>query len=199
MSSNKNLDIKDIKAPETVCDVHPLIQKRWSPRAFSDRAIAEETLYELFDAARWAASAFNEQPWQYVYACRDTAGFTQLWDCLAAGNQPWTQSAAVLLVALKRTTLSRNGKPNPWAGHDVGMANAHLLLQAAHRDIYGHLMAGFDPDKIRALLSLSDDVEPVCMGALGYLGDPAQLAEPYQSRELTPRTRKAIEAFARAL
>lgn len=188
-----------IKVPDTEYDIHPVIKKRWSPRAFSDRQIEKEQLLELFEAAGWAASAFNEQPWRYVYAFRGTPGFDRLWNCLSSGNRPWTKDAAVLIAVLQRNTLTKTGKVNHWATHDVGMANAQLLLQAAHRDIYGHLMAGFDKKAVTELLELDDDVQPVCMAALGYLGDPDQLDEPYRTRELTPRSRLPVDAFTEEL
>ncbi len=190
---------ENIKEPQTNYDIHSLIQKRWSPRSFSDKTISEEQLFELFEAARWAASANNEQPWQYVYAFKNSTGFGQLWDCLLPGNRPWAKSAAVLMVAIQRKTFKKNGKLNPWASHDLGMANAQLLLQAAHRDIYGHMMAGFDKEKVNALLSLEKDSAPVCIMALGYLGSADRLVEPYKTRELSPRNRLSIQEFTTVL
>ena len=189
----------EIKTADTSEGVHPLIKKRWSPLSFSDQLISEEKIQELFEASRWAASAYNEQPWEYVYAHRGTKGFEDLWNCLMGGNQPWTQKAAVLMVAIARITFTMNGKSNNWATHDVGMANAQLLLQAAENDIYGHLMAGFDPVKVKELLQLDENQEPVCMGALGYLGDPEELEEAYKSRELAPRSRREVSEFATKL
>ncbi len=190
---------KDIKAPETDYDLHPLIQKRWSPRAFADQLISKEQLNELFEAARWAASSRNEQPWLYIYAFRGTPEFEQLWECLMPGNQPWAKDAAVLMVSMYRTTLAKNGKPNGAAKHDLGLANAQLILQAAHRDIYGHMMGGFEKEKVQELLDLEENVEPVCMIALGYMGDADQLEEPYKMREQQPRTRMPIAEFAKKL
>lgn len=188
-----------IKEPQVKTDIHPLIRKRWSALSFSDKMISEEEIEELFEAASWAASAYNEQPWQYVYARRGTEGFEQLWDCLTPGNQPWTKEAAILFVALKRNHFSQNGKVNLWATHDVGMANAQLLLQAAHRDIYGHLMAGYDTEKLAHLLKLGEDVSPVCMGALGFLGEVDQLEASYKNRELSRRSRHAVEKFVKSI
>lgn len=197
--SQMDQDIKKIKAPTTITDIHPLIAGRFSPRAFSDKDIAPELMTELFEAARWAASAFNEQPWRYAYAFRGGDGFTQLWECLGPGNQPWTKSAAVLMVTMVNTRYVRNAKENAWAKHDLGMANAQLLMQATHRNIYGHLMAGFDPEKVREVLDLNPDIAPVAMGAFGYLGDVNDLAEPYKTRELTARSRKEQKEFVRLL
>lgn len=190
------MSLNKLKQAKTEKDVHELIRKRWSPRAFSDRMIEQEDLEEIFEAASWAASAFNEQPWQYYYAHNNTPGFDLLWDCLADGNKTWTKSAAVLFVALYRKTYKKNGKHNNTAMHDLGMANAQLLLQAVHRDIYGHLMAGFLPEKVKENLNAGDDFVPVCMGVLGYPGNVNQLAEAYKSLETEKRNRKPVKDFA---
>ena len=188
-----------IKKPTVQTDIHSLIRKRWSPLSFANKPIEEAKMEELFEAASWAARAYNEQPWQYVYAHQGTDGFEQLWSCLNVGNQPWTKSASVLFVAMYKNTFSKTGKPNDWASHDLGMANAQLLLQAVHRDIYGHLMAGFDKDKFRQLLNLEEEYTPVCMGALGYLGDPNTLTDSYKTREQSPRSRNPISTFTKKL
>ncbi len=187
----------DIKSPDTVYHLHPLISRRWSPRAFSDQDIPESQILELLEAARWSASSSNEQPWEYAYALRGTEGFDQIWGTLKPGNQPWSGNAAVLIVAMARQTFRHNGAPNPWARHDLGLANAQLVLQAAHRDIYAHMMAGFFPEKLIRLLDLNEDVSPVCVIALGYLDDPESLDEPFRSRELAPRVRQPLESFVR--
>lgn len=187
------------KTPNTKTDVHPLIQKRWSPRAFAERLIDDQQMEELFEAASWAASAFNEQPWRYVYAHRGTQGFEQLLASLALGNQSWAKQAAVLAVSLQKKTYSHNGKTNHWASHDTGMANAQLLLQAADRDIYGHLMAGFNAQQVKEILALEADLSPVCMLALGYLGTPESLPESLQKRELSSRSRRPVDTFVRKI
>ncbi|QIA09030.1 nitroreductase family protein [Draconibacterium halophilum] len=179
--------------------IHPLLEKRWSPRAFSDKPVTEEDVNKIFTGASWAASARNEQPWKYVYGLKGTPGFDRLWECLLPGNQPWTKNAAVLFVALQRHTFESNGKTNKKAMHDVGLANAQLLLQAVSVDIYGHLMAGYDAGKAKETLRLNEDMSPVCMGALGYLGDANDLEEPFKSREREPRTRKPLEEFVTKL
>ncbi|MEL6865291.1 MAG: nitroreductase family protein [Bacteroidota bacterium] len=189
----------EIKKPSVQTAIHPLIQKRWSPLSFANQSIAEAQMEELFEAASWAASAYNEQPWQYVYAHRGTEGFEQLWSCLNEGNQPWTKAASVLFAAIQSNTFSKTGKPNHWASHDLGMANAQLLLQAVHRDIYGHLMAGFDPQKLSQLLNLEEGYRPVCMGALGYLGDAEAMTGTYKTREQSPRSRKPVSTFTKRL
>lgn len=189
------MEVKEIKRPNVDSGLHPLIRKRWSPRAFSEKKIEERELEVLFKAASWAASAINEQPWQYVYAVKGTSGFDVLWECLKPGNQPWTKAAPVIFLALYRNTFKKNGMPNPWAAHDLGMANAQLLLQAAAKDIYGHLMAGFDEQKLREKLQLGKDVTPVCVGVLGYMGNAEKLDEPYRTRETEGRARYGLNEF----
>jgi nitroreductase len=186
----------DKTAVTTRPDVLELIRRRWSPRAFSAQPVAPETLETLFEAATWAASSGNGQPWRFVYAHRaDKVGFEQLFRLLVPANQTWAQHAAVLIVALAQTTLP-NGKPNLWATHDVGAATATLLLQATALGVHGHVMGGFDAAKTREALALPDDVLPVTFTAIGYLGSPDQLEEPNRTRELAPRTRKPVSEIA---
>ena len=150
----------------------------------------------LFEAASWAASSGNTQPWVFVYAHRsDETNFQRLLGCLNPANQAWAQHAAVLVLALARNTLP-DGKPNAWARHDVGSATTTMLLQATAQGLYGHVMAGFDADKVRQEFNLPTDVEPVTFTTLGHLGTPDQLEEPNRTRETAPRTRKPVSEIA---
>ena len=185
--------MSSVKIPTTEYPVLELIKNRWSARAFADTPLTDETVHTLFEAASWAASANNEQPWQYIYAHRGTPGFDQLWNCLMPGNQPWAKNAAVLILSVARKTYAANGNPNAYSWHDLGMANATLFLQATAMDIYGHPMAGFSKDKAKEALQLTDDQEAVCMIALGYLAAPEVLEEPFLTREVTARTRKELK------
>ncbi len=188
-----------IKEAKTIYPVTELIRKRWSARSFSEKKISQDDLNTLFEAASWAASSGNEQPWQYVYAFHGTNSFTRLWECLDVGNQLWVKNAAVLMASLKRTTSEKTQKENPLASHDTGMANAHIFLQAVSMGIYGHPMAGFDKDKLKGVLELNEHQESICMIALGYLDSPDKLEEPFRTREVTPRTRKPIDSFVKPL
>lgn len=170
-----------------------LFKNRWSARSFSDKSISKESIHTILEAATWAASASNEQPWLYQYAIKGSMGFDVIFDCLLPGNQPWNKQAAAFIVAIARTTASASGKPNPYAEHDLGMANAHILLQAASMDIITHPMAGFDKAKITDALKLSDTENVICVIALGYLDAPEKLEEPFRSREIAPRTRKGLD------
>ena len=189
------IETTEIKAAHTHYNVASFITARFSPRAFSDKNISTEAMNTLFEAASWAASANNEQPWVYYFAQKNTEGFENLWECLMPGNKPWGKNAAALVVAVARKTFAANGNNNLAAVHDLGMANAQLLLQARSMDIFGHPIGGFDKQKATELLQLDENQTPVCMFALGYLGDAELLEEPFKSRELTSRNRKSLEEF----
>ena len=198
MSMNQQKTILDKKA-DTKYQLHDLISRRWSPRAFSSQPLDEDLIKEIFDAARWAPSASNNQPWRYVYAVRGTKGFDQLWSCLASGNQPWARNAAVLFVAMADSKIEGRDRKNAWAEHDLGMANAQLILQALSRDVYAHMMGGFSADKVSDLLDLDETVKPVCMGVMGYLGDPEDLEERNREREMAARSRRPLESILKKL
>lgn len=147
------------------------IQERWSPREFSDKAIAEADMFQLFEAARWAPSCYNEQPWRFIFACKKTAkestDFDRLAECLVDGNA-WAKNAAALVLTIANPTFEHNGKPNAYSWHDVGLATAQLILQAEYQGIKAHPMAGFDKQKAKSSLGIPTAMEPVAMIALGY-------------------------------
>ncbi|MBL7718463.1 MAG: nitroreductase family protein [Flavipsychrobacter sp.] len=173
--------------------LNELIRKRRSIRAFSDEEITAEDLTTILEAATWAPSSMNEQPWRYLYARKGTAGYARLWNCLADANKTWTANAAALIVCVARKNFSRNGKPNRHYMHDCGLANENLFVQAISMNIYTHAMGGFDMERTKNELQVPADEEVVCFIALGYAGDPSQLEEPNRSRESAPRTRKSVE------
>lgn len=180
----------------TTYPVQETIRKRWSPRAFASYPVAPETLQQVFEAASWAASAMNAQPWRYIYAHHaNQETFQKMVDCLLPGNQPWAKHAPVLILALAQTQFD-NGSPNPAALHDLGMANANLMLEATALGLHGHFMGGFDPAKTKAAFELPDSLQPVAFLALGYLGEADQLEEPFRSREQAPRQRKPVAEVA---
>lgn len=178
--------------------LHPLLEARWSPRAFDGQALTEQEMQQILQGARWAASSMNEQPWFYYYALAGTVGFEQFWECLMPGNQPWCKQAGALVLAVKNDFFAQNGKKNGTAEHDLGMANAQLSLQALHMDIYSHFIGGFDRNKISQLINLKESSTPVCMIALGHRGETEDLPEPYRTREVGARSRKALSDIAKA-
>lgn len=187
-----------IKEAKTIYPVNELLSKRWSARAFSEQQISKEDLFTLIEAASWAPSAMNEQPWSYLYSYKGTEGFNTMWECLSAGNQPWVNNASVLLMCTASKKLHKTGEPNRHYMHDVGMANANLLTQATSMGIYCHILGGYDRTKTDQIFSISSDDEVVCFIALGYLGDGDLLDEPFKTREVTPRTRKPLDQIAKA-
>lgn len=191
------MSIKIAKTKHNVIDV---IKNRWSARSFSDKTISETDMHTLFEAASWAFSANNAQPWEFIYAHREDAeAFGKLHGCLMGGNQPWTKNAAVLMAVLAHKKLD-NGHENKAAKHDVGSANATLMLQATSMNIYGHVMGGFDANKAIDVLNINTEVhEPVVFIALGYLDEAEKLEEPFKTRELTPRTRKPLVEIVKRL
>ena len=180
----------------TTYPVHELIRSRWSPRAYAATPVAPDTLNQVFEAASWAFSAMNAQPWQYIYAHKaDTEAFQKILNTLMPGNQPWAKNAPVLIIALARTTHD-NGQPNGAAMHDLGAANATLFLEATALGLHGHVMGGFDREKVRHDFKLPENLVPAVVIALGYLGEAEQLEEPFLSREKAARTRQPVSEFA---
>jgi len=183
------------KAAVTRYPVHPFIRDRWSPRAFAPRPVDRATLGSLLEAARWAASCFNEQPWIFIVATReDGPAFERVLRCLVPSNQVWAQNAPLLMISLARTTFASTGKPNRHALHDVGAATAQLTLQAMSLGLFVHPMAGIDRDRVRAEFEPPEDVEAVTGIAVGWLGDPESLPEKLREREMAPRERKSLDA-----
>lgn len=188
-----------IKIATTQGPVLDLIRKRWSARSFADRQVAQTDIDTLIESAGWAPSANNEQPWLYYYAVKGTGGHAALVNALLPGNQPWAKNASVLLVSVARTTFAANGSENKYAHHDVGMANAQLMLQARSMDIYSHVMGGFNKQAVTDALGIDNTKDVVCVMALGYLDNAEKLEEPFRTRELTARSRKPLQEIAVSL
>ncbi|AXY73426.1 nitroreductase [Paraflavitalea soli] len=188
-----------VKTANTQFPVIDLIKKRWSPRSFSDKAIAEKDLLTILEAGSWAPSANNTQPWRQVYAFHGTEGFEKIWSTLLPGNQPWTKHAAALVVSIGIKEMPDSQQKNAYYMHDAGMFHSFMLLQAQSMDISGHLMAGFDKHKLADLLDLPVTEEVVSVMALGYSDVAEKLQEPYKTRETSPRTRKALTEFTSLL
>ena len=181
---------------ETQYPIHELLQSRWSPRAFWDQLIDPEMLNSILEAARWAPSSFNEQPWCFIVATKQNlAEFDRLLSCLVEANQAWAKSASVLMISVAKLHFDRNGKDNRHAFHDVGAAASNLALQATALGLFAHQMAGFDIEKTRETFSIPEGYEPVAAIALGYLGDPQTLPEKLRDAELAPQTRRSLETF----
>jgi nitroreductase len=176
--------------------IQELLKKRRSPLAFSDQFVETEKLQSVLEAASWAASSYNEQPWSFIVATKENPDeFNRLLSCLAEGNQEWAKHAPVLMISVARRHFEKNGAENRYAFHDVGAAAANLAIQATELGLFVHQMAGFDVPKARVTYNIAEGFEPVAAIALGYLGDPSSLSERLQQRESSPRTRKPLDTF----
>ncbi len=176
--------------------INDLIADRWSPYGFSDRPVSNEDLRALFEAARGAASSYNEQPCSYIVATRDDPeGFARLLSCLVEPNQAWAKAAPVLALGCTRLTFARNGEPNAVAIHDLGLASGNLCLEATARGLLVHQMAGILPDKARELYHVPEGVRILTALAIGHAAEPATQPDQLSGRDLAARTRKPLAEF----
>jgi nitroreductase len=184
------------KPADTHFPIHDLLSRRWSPRAFVERPVEPEKIQRVLEAARWASSCFNEQPWVFIIATADQAAeHGKLLSCLVEGNQVWAKRAPLLMITVAKQHFDHNGQPNRHAFHDVGLAVGNLVVQATAMDLVVHQMAGILPEAIRECFSLPSGYEPVTGLAIGYPGDLNTLPEEIRERERAPRSRKAVQEF----
>jgi nitroreductase len=185
-----------MKRAETDHPINDLVANRWSPYCFSRNRISSEDLCALFEAARWAASSYNEQPWSYIVASLEQKDeFERLLSCLVEANQQWARNAPVLALGIASLNFSRNNKPNRVAIHDLGAASAFLALEATARGLYVHQMAGILPDKARELYAIPESHEPMTGIAIGYADEADDFPRELRERDATRRPRKPIEQF----
>lgn len=186
-------DLAHLKVAQTQEPVHELIGARWSARAFSDRQVTPKQVASLLEAARWAPSAYNEQPWRFIVASKsDPETYGKLLGSLLELNQLWARSAPVLILILAKKTFTHNGTPNLYAVHDAGMAAANMALQATALGLSVHFMAGFNHAAARDAFQIPSDYDFGAAVAVGYPGDPATLPEKFRLAELAPRTRRSL-------
>ena len=185
-----------LKRPaETSTAIHDLIAHRWSPRAFESKPVEPEKLRSLLEAARWAPSSYNAQPWYFIVGTKDNPeNYKRVLESLIEFNQGWAKNAPVLALSVAKLKFD-DGKPNRHAFHDVGQAAANLSLQAEALGLSVHQMAGIDPEKARKLFDIPADYEAVAGIAIGYAGEPASLPDGLRERELAPRQRKPLDSF----
>jgi nitroreductase len=190
---NKRIDIDQYRRPAQ--PIEPLLYRRWSPRAMSGESIAPGDLACLFEAARWAPSCFNDQPWRFVFAHRESSRWPAFFDLLVEGNRRWAQRAGVLIVVVSRETFARNGEPSRTHSFDAGAAWQNLALQGSAMGLVVHGMAGFDRDAARAVIELPVGYRVEAMIAVGKPGRAEELDERLREREV-PSSRLAIEELA---
>jgi nitroreductase len=175
------------------------MRRRWSPRLFDEgRPVERKKILTLLEAARWSPSCFNDQPRYFlVFDGSNTETMERARACLSAGNE-WAIKAPVLMLSVARDTFERNGKPNRWAQHDVGLATENLLLEMVELGLAAHPMAGYDAERSRSEFGIPEGFTPIAMIAIGYpyRGDLNALEEKPRAKELAPRARKAIDEIA---
>ena len=175
--------------------IHPLLAERWSPYAFTGEDVDEPDLLALFEAARWAASSYNAQPWRFLLARRrsEPAAFEKALSCLVPFNQGWARHAPVLALGLVQAAGSAaDGSPIPIAAHDLGLAAASLTVEATHRGIAVHQMSGIDADRIREVYALPEEALPMTALAIGYAAAPEAAPEEWRARQVRPRERRPL-------
>jgi nitroreductase len=184
------------KIAETQTPIHELIGRRWSPRAFSERPVEPDKLRSVLEAARWAPSSWNDQPWAYLVARReDRENYDALFGVLMDMNRSWAGKAPVLVLTLAHTRLEKDGQPNRHGFYDLGQATANLVIQATSLGLATHQMGGFKVEAARERFGLPEGWEPVSVIALGYPGEADSLPEPLREREMAQRRRKRLDEF----
>lgn len=177
-------------------EIASLINKRWSPRSFAERPIETADLLSLFEAARWAPSCYNDQPWGFVVGRRGVGdGYERIANTLIPFNQSWARTAPVLVIAVAREQFARNGEVNRHAFYDLGMAMGNLLTQATALDLFVHQMAGFDFEAAAEVLALPAAHVAVAAAAIGYLGDADRLPEDMEEKDPATRERHELAAM----
>jgi nitroreductase len=189
-------EVHRLKQAPAVDGVLPAVLSRWSPRSFAARDVSPSDLRKVFEAARWAASSNNEQPWRFLVGTRNSSTHQKIFSALVGFNQSWAGAAPVLILGVASSKFSRNGSPNAYALYDLGAAAAALCLQAASLGLTTHSMAGFDHDAARQAFGIPEDYLLGAVIALGYQGEPSALAhEKLIAQETAPRTRKPLSEF----
>jgi nitroreductase len=172
--------------------INPIILYRWSPRSMTGEGMTDEELFPLFEAARWAPSCYNNQPWIFIYAHRDTPEWQPLFDLMVEFNQSWTKDAAVLVVMISKKTFYHNGKPSRTHSFDTGSAWMALALEGESRGYLVHGMEGFDYDKAKTTLQIPDDYQVEAMAAIGIHAPKEKLSPDLQKKEV-PSSRRPVE------
>jgi nitroreductase len=183
------------KRAESIYPIHELLTQRWSPRAFGEKVPEKEVLQRIFEAARWAPSASNEQPWYFIVGQKGDNTFKNIFETLVEFNQLWVKTAPVAAIAVGRIKSNKSGKTNDWFSYDVGQSVAHLSIQATHEGLFVHQMGGFDRKKAAEIFNIPEGYEALTAFAIGEIGDYKQLHPNLQKLEVAERERKKIGEF----
>jgi nitroreductase len=189
-------EIIDQKVASVEYPVIDLIKNRWSPRAFSSSPIEEEKIMSLIEAARWAPSCFNEQPWNFIlFKKENQEAYKNIIDIISFKNQLWAKAAPLIILSVAKINFKHSGEINKHALHDVGAAVSNLTMQANSMGLYVHQMAGFNTDKAKELFNIPEGYEPVTAIAVGYYGNKDDLPEEFIKSEIAERNRKSAAEF----
>ncbi len=168
------------------------LEKRWSGRIYADKPIEKDELLSLFEAARWSASCFNEQPWRFLVGVKGDKTYDRIFDLLVEFNQDWAKTAPVLVLVYAKKTFTQNGKPNVHYWYDTGQAMSSLTLQATDLDLNVHQMGGYDRNRAQSELINDDDFESICVAAIGYREEPNKVPDDLKEREFAAQVRKPL-------
>jgi nitroreductase len=189
-------EVHELKQAPSVEGVLPIILHRWSPRSFADKAVSAADLEKVFEAARWTASSYNEQPWRYFVGIKGDATYEKIYSTLVSFNQYWAKAAPVLILGVASTIFAHNGEKNTHCLYDLGAASSYLTLQAAALGLSTHSMAGFDQAAALAAFEVPSNFVAGAVIALGYQGEPADLGQEQMiAMEQAPRQRKPVSEF----
>ncbi|HSR51454.1 MAG TPA: nitroreductase family protein [Acidobacteriota bacterium] len=184
--------IREYRQPEK--EIESMLLERWSPRSFNGQAVGQDDLERVFEAARWAPSSYNEQPWRFLYAHRDGPHWEQFFSFMGEFNQKWAANAGVLIVVVSKKTFKRNDKPNRCHSFDTGSAWQNLALQATQMGLAAHGMAGFDHNRTARELGVPDNCRVECMIALGHPAPAQELPDDLRKKE-EPSGRNPVAEF----
>lgn len=188
--------MSDVKRASPDHPIREELAARWSPYSWDDRPVSEEDLRSVFEGARWAASAFNEQPWRYVVATKGRPEeYEKLLSCLVEGNREWAKFVPVLALGVIRKSFARNEKPNRVALHDLGQASANLAIEATSRGLHVHQMGGILPDRAREVYGIPERFEAITGLAIGYAGESPGTPEELKERDRKGRSRRPLAEF----
>jgi len=191
------MSASNVKTASTDHPVIPAIAERFSPYAYDGKPVDRGQALSCFEAARWAASSYNEQPWSFIVAFReDGAAFEKMLECLLEANQAWAKHAGMLMITVVVRTFSRNGKPNRVAEHDLGLAMGNFSIQATTLGLHVHQMAGINPTKARQTYNVPDGFDPITAVAVGHAADPGTFGNAdLADRDRAARSRKPLTDF----
>ena len=183
------------KPAKTNYGIQPLLKKRWSPRSFTDQMVGKESLQRIFEAARWAPSSSNDQPWRFIVGIKGDKTWDKIMETLVDFNQKWAKLAPVLALSIGKKISDKSGKPSRTFTYDVGQSVAHITFQAMHEGLFVHQMGGFSTQKAAELFNIPEDYQAITAFAIGHKGSPDLLEENFAEMEKSERKRHPASDF----